>query len=346
VSLGSTPDLLRLLAVPVLGWAAWRDLRTRRVPNRTWLPLLALALVTLVWDARLVAAGPAYGLSVFLVRLGLSVGLLVPLAYGFWRLGAFGGADAKAFMLLALLFPAYPVYYLPGVALPLVRTVLGVFSLTVLTDTVLLGLAYPLALGSRNLLAGRFTPVAFVGLPVPWRDLESTAGRMLETPAGYTRGGLDLDALRMYLRWRGLDLAALRADPSLRNPATLPEDPHPPTDGAVQADGGAPESGPASVGGRERAPGTANASDAPGVPDASGDDGDPWGAAAFLEDVDHDAYGTTPEQLRTGLDLATERETVWVSPGIPFLVPLFLGLLVALTYGDLLFALLRAVGLA
>jgi preflagellin peptidase FlaK len=100
------------------------------------------------------------------------------------------------------------------------------------------------------------------------------------------------------------------------------------------------------VGGRERAPGTATASDAPGVPDASGDDGDPWGAAAFLEDVDHDAYGTTPEQLRTGLDLATERETVWVSPGIPFLVPLFLGLLVALTYGDLLFALLRAVGLA
>jgi preflagellin peptidase FlaK len=331
VSLGSVPDLLRLLAVPVLGWAAWRDLRTRRVPNRVWYPLLALAAVTLAWDAWRVATGPSYRLSLFLVHLAVSLGLVVPLAYGFWRLGAFGGADAKAFMLLALLFPEYPVYYLPGVALPLTRTVLGVFSLTVLTDTVLVGLVYPLVLGARNLLAGRVTLLAFVGLPVEWRDLESTPGRLLETPSGYTRGGLDLDALRMYLRWRGLDLADLRADPSLRDPATLPEDPHPPTDGAVRADGGAPPADPAP-------PERAGAGDC--------EDGDPWGVAAFLDDVDHDAYGTTPEQLRTGLDLATEREAVWVSPGIPFLVPLFVGLLVALTYGDLLFALVRAAGLA
>jgi preflagellin peptidase FlaK len=36
---------------------------------------------------------------------------------------------------------------------------------------------------------------------------------------------------------------------------------------------------------------------------------------------------------------------VWVSPGLPFVVPMFVGLLLALTYGDLLFGLLGAVGL-
>jgi preflagellin peptidase FlaK len=42
----------------------------------------------------------------------------------------------------------------------------------------------------------------------------------------------------------------------------------------------------------------------------------------------------------------TTRETVWLSPGVPFIVPVFLGLVVALTYGDLLFGLLRALGVA
>ena len=36
---------------------------------------------------------------------------------------------------------------------------------------------------------------------------------------------------------------------------------------------------------------------------------------------------------------------MWVSPGLPFLVPLFVGLLVALTYGDVLFGIVRALGM-
>ena len=100
----SGPDLLRLVAVPVLGWAALRDVRTRRVPNRAWLPLVVAGVVALAWDAVLVAGGRAWPL--FAVRVGLSLGLVAPLGYLFWRLGGFGGADAKAVMTLALVFPA------------------------------------------------------------------------------------------------------------------------------------------------------------------------------------------------------------------------------------------------
>ena len=49
--LGATTDLLRLIAVPALGWAAWRDVRTRRLPNRLWTPLVAIGLLTPVVDA-------------------------------------------------------------------------------------------------------------------------------------------------------------------------------------------------------------------------------------------------------------------------------------------------------
>lgn len=111
------------------------------------------------------------------------------------------------------------------------------------------------------------------------------------------------------------DQAELRADPeTYRDPASLPAEPSSPGDGAI-ADGGTP-----------------------------GESGDPWGAAAFLDDVEGTAYGTTPEQLREGLEVLVTAEAVWVTPGIPFLVPMFAGLVVALTYGDLLFSLLSVVG--
>ncbi len=71
---------------------------------------------------------------------------------------------------------------------------------------------------------------------------------------------------------------------------------------------------------------------------------DPWGAERFLDSIEGSAYGTSPEKLRGGLDLVTTRESVWISPGIPFLVPMFVGLVVAFVYGDVLFARLRQSG--
>jgi preflagellin peptidase FlaK len=319
------PDLLRLLAVPVLGWAAWRDVETRRVPNRTWLPLLGIAAVALAMDAH---AAYATGNDAFFLRLAISVGFLVPLAYAFWRMGGFGGADAKAFMVVAVLFPTFPTYYLETVALPLEPSAVGVFSLSILSNTVVVGLAFPLAVALGNLLRGDVSRAMIVGRPVRWERLPETHGRLIETPAGTTLSGLDLDALRMYLTWRGERLAAIQDDPDrYRDPATLPEEPSPPGDGAVATDGGEPAA--------EASSGSAEGPD---------EDADPWGAAAFLADIDHDAYGTDADQLRDALDLLAEADRVWVSPGIPFLVPTFFGLLVALAYGDVLFVLMRSFG--
>jgi preflagellin peptidase FlaK len=160
--------------------------------------------------------------------------------------------------------------------------------------------------------------------------MESTAGRDLD--------GLDLDALRMYLRRRGLTLAEIREHPGeLRDPATLPDVPNPPSGGAVAGDDlvGEPGTGahePSSDGGGKTGGPTAGE--------------DPWGAAAFLDAIEGTAYGTTPAKLRRGLDVLATRDSVWVMPGIPLIIPVFLGLLCALTVGDLLFGLLGVIGLA
>jgi preflagellin peptidase FlaK len=342
--LGSTPDLLRLLAVPAFGWAAYRDVRTRRIPNRAWLPLVALGVLTLALDLAAGLPTDPFARGLVYVRVGVSLGVVAPLGYVFYRVGGFGGADAKGVLVLALLFPLYPVYFLPFDALPVHRSALGVFSLTIFTNTVVAGLLYPLALAGRNLLRGRVALPMLVGKPVPVSSLATAYGSLLETPRGYTRSGLDVDALRMYLRWRRSTIAELRADPDRhRDPRSVPppEARGRPGDGAL-ADGppiGAPEHVPDTDDGPWFEPRT------PDAGDRNGDETDWWGAEAFLADVDGTAYGTTPRTLRDGLEVVATDETVWLTPGIPFVVPMFVGLVVALTYGDVLFVLLRAAGL-
>jgi preflagellin peptidase FlaK len=339
----SVPDLLRLVASPVLGWAALSDIRTRRVPNRLWLPLAGLGVVLLIWD--LLARLPPTTLDdrLFLVQVGVSVLFVVPFSYLFWRLGGFGGADAKALIALALLLPTYPVYFLPSMALPLVEAPLGVFSFTVLTNTVVVAVVYPLAIGARNLLAGDIAPTMLLGRRIDVTDLPSEHGRLFETLDGYTRGGLDLDAIRMYLRWRGSSFETLLGAPeALRDPATVDET-FDPTDGRVDISEAVTDGGIA-----HNTEGIDHQNPSITVPDADADVDafdDPWAAEQFLDSIEGTAYGTTPETLCDGLELVSARERVWISPGIPFLVPMFVGLLLAFAYGDVLFGLLAALGL-
>ncbi|WP_144904809.1 prepilin peptidase [Halobellus captivus] len=349
----SAPDLLRLVVLPVLGWTAWRDIETRRVPSRTWLPLVGLGVVLLTVEAVGHLSLSTSTDFLFFVQVAISLFLVAPIAYGFWWIGGFGGADAKALITIAILLPTFPTYYFAGFTLPVIETTLGVFSMTVLTNTVVLAAAYPVALGVRNLRTGdvRF-PTSFLGLRIAVDDLRSAHGRLYETPDGFSRNGLDIDALRMYLRWRGLSLDELRASPDqYRDPDSVGET-YDPTDGAVGAESEMPRKSGVPVDGDEDASrvesdGGVDVDDAD-VGDVetgdSSDVGDEWAADAFLDEIEGTAYGTTPKKLRGGLEVVAEREAVWISPGIPFLVPMFLGTLLAFTYGDLVFGALGALG--
>lgn len=325
----SVPDVLRLAVLPVLGWAAWRDVETRRVPSWTWYPLVGLGALLLVWDAVGHLSFSTSADALFFVRVGISLLLVAPIAYLFWRLGGFGGADAKALIAISILLPTFPTYFFSGFTLPVVVTTLGVFSMTVLTNTVVLAAGYPVALLLRNLVDGEVTlPVALFGRRIDVSALSTAHGRLFETTEGYTRSGLDIDALRMYLRWRGTSLNAVRSNPEWgRDPASIGET-YDPTDGAV-GDGDEPTTTPP---------------ESDGDAEYDLDPDDPWGADAFLDHIEGTAYGTSPEKLRDGLDVVTERDAVWISPGIPFIVPMFVGTLVAFVYGDLVFGALGALG--
>nr|WP_245188580.1 A24 family peptidase [Halarchaeum rubridurum] len=345
--------MLRLLAVPTFAYGAYRDIETRRVPDLLWPPLLVLGVVCLAvegWNA--VHAPDAFAFRAFALRTVVSLLVVGGLGAFFYVVPVgFGGADAKALVTISVLLPTYPTYYFDGFVLPLVPTTIRVFALTVLTNALVLGMAYPLYLLAANAARGEVASVMAVGKRIPVERLPVEHGSLLEDRAGtHFTGGLDLDALRMYCRWRGVTLADLRRDGALRDPATLPAEPNDPTDGVVldgdeasaRADGGA-----ATVDERDGSEGRGDG--APGGGDTSATEGDdyddPWGAAAFLDDIEGSAYGTSPASLREGLDVVTERDAVWITPGTPFFVTLVFGLVVAFAYGDLLFAALGALGL-
>jgi preflagellin peptidase FlaK len=360
------PDLLRLVVLPFFGYLAWRDIKTRRVPHRTWYPLVVLAVVLLVWETYVTLTGDVRELEqrLFLIQVGISVLFVIPLSYGFWLMGGFGAADAKAFMVIAVLLPTYPEYHLWAVGvdgtfrtLPLVglNTGVGVFSLTVLSNTVLVGALYPVALAGKNAVLGYLSPGMFVATPISPDDATGRYGTMLEfsdrrlrdvrslseLQAYFSWRSLDLDALRMYLQWRGLALEDLQANgEQYRNPESLPDEPNPPGDGSIPDT----DLGSVATDGGETLDEPTSSTDAD---DAELDESsDPWGAEAFLEDIDHSAYGTTPDMLRAGLDRLAEDDVVWISPGIPFIVPMFFGLVLAFTYGDVLFRMLSLLGAA
>lgn len=310
------PDVLRLLAIPIFLYVAVLDVRTRRIPSNVWLPLVALGVLALGWEGFRTYQIGGIEWTLWLVRVAISLGIVAPLGYLFWWLGTVGRADAKALITLAVLFPSFPRLSFGELTLPLVVSEPGVFSITVLANAVVLAMVYPIALAVLNISRGQWRLAMFVGMPIPWSATETRHGKLLEGIEGFTRYGVDLDALRMYLRWRDCDLAEIRNDPSTyRDPASLPATPHDPGDGRVVPDGGSIA-----------------------APD------DPWGARAFVSETEG-VYGTRTEELRAALTLLAEQEDVWISPGIPFLVPITLGLLVALVYGDVLTTLLATVGL-
>jgi preflagellin peptidase FlaK len=115
-----------------LTYASWSDYKTREVSNRVWAIYFPVALALslselLIYD---ISALPLFGLSV-----GLTIGFSFLLFYS----GAFGGADSKALMCIAVALPFFPSLLLKPALTdgfsPLAQTV---FPVTILSNSVLI----------------------------------------------------------------------------------------------------------------------------------------------------------------------------------------------------------------
>jgi len=129
-----------LLCLFIFAYASWRDLKTREVSNKVWAVMAPLALALTLFQFLLFSPE---SLPFFAISFAITAALSVALFY----VGAFGGADAKALMCLALALPIYPEnlfqFNVPRVS--------PIFPLTVFSNAVLLAALSVLYAIFRNL---------------------------------------------------------------------------------------------------------------------------------------------------------------------------------------------------
>ncbi len=161
-----------LLGFAMLAGAVPSDVRVRRVPNQWWLPFVALAAALLVGD--LLDPDRDWG------RLAVAYGgaaLVAGMMYLLWRLRLFGGADAKALMVLGFLAPWPSPQAGPASVQP---------ALDALANGSLLMLGVPLACLALNLLRG---DVAVPAMLLGWRQPAARARAAHVWPLQRVRDG-------------------------------------------------------------------------------------------------------------------------------------------------------------
>jgi preflagellin peptidase FlaK len=171
--------LISLLIVPALAtgatlcYASVLDLRERRVPFRTWYPMLAAGIPFTAFFYGILAFQGEPGMVLYFLALTL---LFSVLFYLFAWFGLFGGADAWALIFIAALIPAFP--FVPLLGLP----PLGFFPFSVLVNAVLLNLLTPVGIFFYNVKEGNSAPFPypFLGFPVDGERIGESHGFVME----------------------------------------------------------------------------------------------------------------------------------------------------------------------
>jgi preflagellin peptidase FlaK len=156
-----------------LFYASYLDIRDRRVPDKTWYPMLAIGVPAALYLYLTIALTGRWGLVAGYFALCAIFSLIF---YLFAAKNLFGGADAKALICIAACVPFFPFAPLSG------YPPLGFLPLSVLTNAVILNLAAPAGIFAMNLKKGNRAPLPymFFGFPVDGAGIRNTFGFVME----------------------------------------------------------------------------------------------------------------------------------------------------------------------
>lgn len=213
----SVIDIIRvLIVVPTLLYASYTDLRERRVADVVWLPAILVGTLLALYE--LSAADAQQLAPKFLANL-LFLGLFGLLLY---KGKVFYRADFKAFVVLAIILPTYPTIGQYPLIVPPDFTYRGVpttiIGLTILVNTALAGLFYPLVTAAKNIQNRAFSirhPLrSFTARKVTLTELHTIHGHILPPTEGPRNplhffsdsiGGLNAEFISDYTEWTGAE---------------------------------------------------------------------------------------------------------------------------------------------
>ncbi|WFN34767.1 prepilin peptidase [Methanogenium sp. S4BF] len=165
--LSSAAIALTLLYASVL------DLRERRVPFKTWYPMLFIAIpMAVLTYIELFTDSVRFASGLFMLSVMLCIFYYAGSAY----LHLFGGADAWAMIFITACVPLFPVEPYAG------YPIIAFFPLSVILNAVLLNLITPLGIFAVNCLRRHHGPLRymFVGFPVDGNTIQDEFGFVME----------------------------------------------------------------------------------------------------------------------------------------------------------------------
>jgi preflagellin peptidase FlaK len=137
------------LSLAFLLYASWSDYKTREVSNRVWAIYAPIALLLTITELLLCEQDPLSKLALF----GLSFGVTAAFAIILFYSGAFGGADSKALMCIALALPfSTEMLFTPIIASGVSPLSQNIFPLAIFSNSVLFAAASGLYMILRNLI--------------------------------------------------------------------------------------------------------------------------------------------------------------------------------------------------
>lgn len=154
-------------------YASVLDLHERRVPFRTWYPMLVIALpIAVLIYVELFGNSVRFAFGLLLLSAMLCFFYYFASAY----LHLFGGADAWAMIFITACVPLFPIE--PYAGYPLI----AYFPLSVIMNAVLLNLVTPLGIFAMNCLKGNHGPLRYmlVGFPVDGNSIQDEFGFVME----------------------------------------------------------------------------------------------------------------------------------------------------------------------
>ena len=182
-------DLLKLLVcMSFLLYSCRTDLQTRTVPNELWGVVFVVALPLVIADT--LARGMGYIICTIATVTGIYILMIIlceqiPLLL---RLNPLGGADAKALIAIAFIFPVFPDIEVFGYAFPIIGAPpLNIFALSTFANAVLLPIVVPLSIFLYNLcmlsvreISGKPWHYIFHGCKCRISDLKNKHVRLVE----------------------------------------------------------------------------------------------------------------------------------------------------------------------
>ncbi|EHQ35799.1 Peptidase A24B, FlaK domain protein [Methanoplanus limicola DSM 2279] len=159
--------------IMTLLYASYRDILERRVPFKTWYPMLTVGIPMTLWTYMIF-----FGIQIHFATGMIIMTLIFSLMFYFMSayLHLFGGADAWAMIFISILIPFYPLQPIWGIP------PYQFFPFSVFVNAVILNLTVPAVLLIYNILKGNRAPIKYmmIGYPVKSDSLTDHYGFIME----------------------------------------------------------------------------------------------------------------------------------------------------------------------